>query len=62
MGNRKMAEGGQIAPVTNALDREIIDYERLADAILMGIQPKVAVVDIVTGMNKVKVIQSNASL
>jgi len=61
-GNRKMAVGGQLTPVSTDAQQAFIDYDRLAEAILNGIQPKVAVVDIITGMNKVKLIQSNASL
>jgi len=59
---KKFAEGGVTAPVAAATEAELIDYEKLAAAIMNNIQPTVAVVEINKAQQRVKVIEQSATL
>jgi hypothetical protein len=61
-GKRKFADGGQLPAVQTQIQQEFIDYDKLADAVLRGIQPSVSVVEINRVQNRVRVIEQNASL
>jgi hypothetical protein len=61
-GRQKYADGGQLPNVSTQQQQEFINYEKLAAAILAGIQPTVSVTEINRMQQKVKVIQTAASL
>lgn len=61
-GIRKFAEGGTTAPVDVSMSPQLFDYDKLADAILGGIQPTVSVVEINRMQQKVRVLQNNARI
>lgn len=61
-GIRKYAEGGSTAPVNTSLTPQLFDYDKLAEAILSGIQPTVSVVEINRMQHKVRVLQNNARI
>ena len=61
-GIRKYAEGGTTAPVDVSMSPQLFDYDKLADAILGGIQPTVSVVEINRMQQKVRVLQNNARI
>lgn len=61
-GRPKYADGGQVVANQKVDTNNLIDYDQLAAAVLRGIQPVVSVVEITDKQNRVRVIESNASL
>lgn len=61
-GIKKYAEGGTTAPVMTNNTDDFFDYDRMAEAVLKGIQPTVSVVEINRMQRRVRVLESKARI